>query len=344
MSLSTINFLRLMRFSKSYGCFAAYTNFVQTSVLMKIPFSMKNQLARTLWLAISVICLAHTVAGQQIDLPRKSPKAGTYYQIGLTDMRIGFSSPAVGGRTIWGDVVPYGEVWRAGANEATTMEFSTEMNVEGQTLPAGKYAFFMIPRPGDLAWTVIFNKQADQWGAFRYDDEYDALRIDIKPTYNNGVQERLTYTIHDHEADKGYIKFAWDDVRLYIRFKVDVMGPAMENIITAIETAPEDKKWITYAQGANFLLENDQNIRQALQWADMSTTRRNSAWSWWIKAQLQAKSGDLTSAEASGQKAIDLGETAGNDVFYIRSKEEITSKVRKWRKDLGIDTEITDEH
>jgi hypothetical protein len=311
---------------------------------MKIPLRMKNHLVAAIWMSLATIFSLQTVYGQQINLPRQSPKAGTYYQIGLTDIHINYSSPAVGGRTIWGDLVPYGEVWRAGANEATTMEFSSEMNIEGQTLPAGKYAFFIIPRPGDLAWTVIFNKQADQWGAFRYDEGFDAIRLDIKPTYNNGIQERLAYTIHEHESDKGYIKFAWEEVRLYVRFKVDVMGPAMENIITAIEDAPEAKKWIMYAQGADFLLGTDQNIRQALQWADMSTTRRSSAWNWWIKARLQAKSGDLSSAEASGQKTIDLGEAAGNDAFYQQTKPEIVSMVHTWRKQLGIEVDVTDEH
>jgi len=308
---------------------------------------MKKQLAHTLWLVFGLICLNQATTAQQIDLPRESPMAGTYYQVGLTDIRINYSSPAVRGRVIWGDLVPYGEVWRAGANEATTIEFSTEVNLEGQILAAGKYAFFVIPRPGDLAWTVIFNKQADQWGAFRYDESKDAIRVDIKPTYQNGLQERLVYTIHDHESDKGYIKLAWEEVRLYIRFKVDVMGPAMENILTAIENAPEDKKWIMYAQGADFILKSDQNLRQGLQWADMSTARRNSAWNWWIKAQLQAKSGDLTSAVASAQKTIELGEVAGNDTFFLKTRDEIGTKLTLWKKELGIDDSeatIGDEH
>ena len=149
------------------------------------------------------------------------------------------------------------------------------------------------------------------------------------------MQERLTYSIHDHDTDKGYIKFAWEEVRLYLRFRVDVLAAAMNNIMTAIEEAPEDKKWILYAQGANFLLETDQNLRQALQWADMSTSRRDSAWNWWVKARLQAKGGDLTSAITSGEKVIELGEAAGTDGFYNRTKDEITSTVDAWKKELA---------
>jgi hypothetical protein len=215
--------------------------------------------------------------------------------------------------------------------------------MEGQNLPAGRYAFFLMPREGDQMWTAIFNKQTDQWGAFSYDEMHDAIRVDIKPTFNNGVQERLTYSIHDHDTDKGYIKFAWDDVRLYLRFKVDVLAAAMDNILTAIEDAPEDKKWIMYAQGANFLLETEQNIRQALQWADMSTSRRNSAWNWWVKAQLQAKSGDLTSAIKSGEKVIELGETAGTDGFYNRSKSDIADRLESWKQELGTEPEFTEK-
>ncbi len=298
---------------------------------------MKNLFGRLALPAIlSVVAL--TSGNAQIELPRESPKAGVSYQIGLTDIAVTYASPAVKGREIWGELVPYNAVWRAGANEATTIEFSTDVNMEGENLPAGKYAFFLIPHEGDQAWTAIFNKISDQWGAFSYDANHDALRVDVKPTFNNGVQERLMYSIHDHDTDKGYIKFAWGDVRLYLRFKVDVLAAAMENILTAIEEAPEDKKWVMYAQGANFLLEVDQNMRQALQWADMSTSRRNSAWNWWVKAQLQAKSGDLTSAVSSAQKSIDLGESAGTDGFYNRSKAEITSKLDSWKKELGIET------
>ncbi|HLF62778.1 MAG TPA: DUF2911 domain-containing protein [Saprospiraceae bacterium] len=301
---------------------------------------MKNLLNRPVFWAFSLLLLTTTAYTQQINLPRESPRAGVSYQIGLTDITITYSSPAVKGHEIWGGLVPYEQVWRAGANEATTIEFSTDVNMEGTNLPAGKYAFFLIPREGDQAWTAIFNKQADQWSAFSYDINHDAIRVEVKPTFNNGVQERLMYSIHDHDSDKGYIKFAWDDVRLYLRFKVDVLAAAMENILTAIEEAPEDKKWIMYAQGANFLLEVDQNIRQALQWADMSTSRRNSAWNWWIKAQLQAKSGDLTTAVNSAQKAIDLGEAAGTDGFYNRSKPDIIAKLESWKRELGIETPV----
>ena len=277
------------------------------------------------------------LTGQQIDLPRKSPKASVSYQVGLTDVRITYSSPAVNNRKIWGDLVPYGEIWRAGANEATTIEFTTDVNLEGQNLPAGRYAFFVIPRPADMAWTAVFNKEADQWGPFRYDESKDVLRVDVKPTFNNGVQERLVYSIHDHDTDKGYIKLAWEEVRLYLRFQVNVLQHSMDNILTAIDDAPEEKQWIIYAQGANYLLESDQNIRQGLQWADMSTARKSSSWNWWIKAQLQARSGDLTSAIASATKSIELGEAAGMDAYYDRTKEEMHASLAEWKKTLGVD-------
>ena len=296
---------------------------------------MKLRPSRLVLLSLPVIVLSSGLRAQDIELPRASPKASVSYQIGLTDVSIHYSSPAVKERQIWGDLVPYDQVWRAGANEATTIEFSTDVNLEGENLPAGRYAFFLIPREGDQPWTAIFNTQADQWGAFAYDEKHDALRVDVKPTFNNGMQERLMYSIHDHDTDKGYIKFAWEEVRLYLRFKVDVLAAAMNNIMTAIEDAPEDKKWILYAQGANFLLETDQNLRQALQWADMSTSRRNSAWNWWVKAQLQAKSGDLTSAISSGEKVIELGEAAGTDGFYNRSRDDISATVEDWRKKLA---------
>jgi hypothetical protein len=303
---------------------------------------MKNLALRTLSCLVALFLLGFTSTAQQIELPRKSPKASVSYQIGLTTVTIHYSSPAVAGRQVFGGLEPYDKVWRAGANEATTVEFSTDVNLEGEHLAAGKYAFFLIPREGDQTWTAIFNTRHDQWGAFSYDEKHDALRVEIKPSYGNPVQERLTYSIHDHDTDKGYIRFAWDDVRLYVRFKVDVLAVAMNNILTTLDETPEDKKWIVYAQGANFLLEVDQNLRQALQWADMSTSRRNSAWNWWVKAQLQAKMGDITSAIKSGEKVIELGEMVGTDGFYNRTKVEIHEKVQAWKREMGLSPEFTE--
>lgn len=148
---------------------------------------------------------------------RVSPKAEVMQTVGLTDIRIIYSRPGVKGRTIWGKLVPYNSVWRAGADEATKFIFSSDVIIEGKTLKKGSYSFFAIP--GKNEWTLIFNKVADQWGAFEYNESQDALRIKVEPEKGN-MQEWLTYTITKTSDTTATIRLEWE--RLKIPFKVSV--------------------------------------------------------------------------------------------------------------------------
>ena len=148
---------------------------------------------------------------------RVSPKASVMQTVGFTDVTIDYSRPGVKGRTIWGELVPYNKVWRAGANEATTINFSTDVTIEGKSLPAGKYGFFTIPNKD--SWTIIFNKVADQWGAFQYNEAEDALRVTVKPESNN-FQEWLAYRIAKTGDKSAVISLEWE--KLKVPFKIEV--------------------------------------------------------------------------------------------------------------------------
>ncbi|HZV68322.1 MAG TPA: DUF2911 domain-containing protein [Saprospiraceae bacterium] len=274
-----------------------------------------------------------TLPAQEIVLPRVSPKASVSYTIGLTNVEVHYGAPAVKERVIWGVLVPYNKVWRAGANEATTISFSTDVNIEGQNLKAGKYALFFIP--GETEWTVIFNKKTDQWGAYEYNEADDILRFTVQPKMNEGMQERLTYTINDMKTDMGYVKLAWEKMRLYMRFKTDVMEQSLANIMNALEAAPEEKKWEVYAKGAQFMLDADGNIDQALEWIKKSTDRASHSWNWYIRAKIEAKKGDYTSAVASGTKSAELGLADEKDTFYEENKEEINPTIQGWAAKLN---------
>jgi hypothetical protein len=126
---------------------------------------------------------------------RPSPAATATGTINGTSVTINYSSPAVKDRVIWGGLVPYDKVWRAGANEATTFEFSDNVVVEGEDLTAGKYGFFVIP--GKSEWTIIFNNVPEQWGAFNYDQSKDALRVTVEPVKSKEMNERLVYKVTD---------------------------------------------------------------------------------------------------------------------------------------------------
>ncbi|MDX1408585.1 MAG: DUF2911 domain-containing protein [Saprospiraceae bacterium] len=290
---------------------------------------------RTAFSMIILVCACLSTSYAQVQLPQKSPAASVSYTVGLTTVTINYSSPAVNDRRLWGSLVPYGKVWRAGANAATTITFSTGVNVEGEDLDAGTYSFFLIPRPGEEKWTAIFNQRADQWGATEYNQAQDAARVDIKPQFLTANQERLTYSIHDQDLDKGYIKLAWGTARIYLRFRVYVEEQAMTNIKEALETAKEDEKWVIYAQGANFLLEHDLDPRQAMEWADKSTKLYDHSWNWYVKAQLQAKAGDYSGALASAARSSEAGAANPRDNYFRENRSEISSKVTEWKRKLG---------
>lgn len=148
---------------------------------------------------------------------RISPKAEVMQTVGFTDIRIAYSRPGIKGRTIWGKLVPYDAVWRAGANEATKITFSTDVTVEGKKLKKGSYSLFAIP--GKNEWTLIFNKVADQWGAFEYNESDDALRVKVK-TEKAIWQEWLSYTINKATDTSAVIRLEWEKIK--VPFKVEV--------------------------------------------------------------------------------------------------------------------------
>ena len=148
---------------------------------------------------------------------RISPKAAVIQTVGLTEVRIDYSRPGVKKREIWGKLVPYDAVWRAGANEATKITFSTDVTVEGKKLKKGSYSLFAIPGKND--WTIIFNKVADQWGAFEYNESEDALRVKVK-TEKAIWQEWLSYTINKASDTSAVIRLEWEKIK--VPFKVEV--------------------------------------------------------------------------------------------------------------------------
>jgi len=155
---------------------------------------------------------------------RVSPKASVMQTIGTTDVTISYSSPGVKGRKIWGGLVPYDKVWRAGANEATKITFGSDVWIEGKKLSAGSYGFFVIPR--EKEWTIIFNKVAVQWGAFEYNESQDALRINITPQQGN-YHEWLNYTFSDmsvnpHGKNSAIVNLNWEKIRVPFKIETEV--------------------------------------------------------------------------------------------------------------------------
>ncbi len=155
-------------------------------------------------LALTVL----TLQAQSMTSKRLSPPAKATANIDDLQIDIEYSQPGVKGRTIWGVLVPYGKVWRTGANEATTFTVNNDVLIEGRPLPAGRYALFSVP--GKEKWTIIFNKEADQWGAYNYSKEADVLRVEV-PNLDTEFTERMTFNIETQDDNSSSVFLKWGD-------------------------------------------------------------------------------------------------------------------------------------
>ncbi len=157
-----------------------------------------------LFVAFFVLSMANNAVAQGDKSKRPSPPMTANAQIGDLKIEVNYGAPSVKGRTIFGGLEAYGKVWRTGANEATTFSISKDAKINGSSLPAGTYSLFTIPAEGE--WTVIFNKNADQWGAYSYSADEDALRIKVKPRKSDKLQEQLAFKVKDN----GEVHFMWE--------------------------------------------------------------------------------------------------------------------------------------
>lgn len=171
---------------------------------------------KTIFKSATVLVAAMTISVNAFAQEAKKPASPAMTATGKikdANITINYSSPSVKDRKIWGDLVPYDKVWRAGANEATTFETSKDITVQGKKLPAGKYSFFLIPKESGL-WTAVFNKEPKQWGAYKYEQAKDALRVDVKTKALPTTQEALVYKIN-----KNGFTMDWDQISVPVEVK-----------------------------------------------------------------------------------------------------------------------------
>ncbi|MFH1176854.1 MAG: DUF2911 domain-containing protein, partial [Acidobacteriota bacterium] len=206
-------------------------------------------------------------------------------------------------RVIWGGLVPYDEVWRTGANEATTITFSTDVSVEGKPLAAGTYGLFTIP--GKQEWTLIFSRGAKLWGAYEYKQEEDAPRVKVTPR-EAPFTERMTFTLPNTTIDGTEVQLAWEKLALGFTIKVDVINKVLADARKAIaEAKPDDAR--TPLRAAAFCADNKINLEEALGWADKAISLGPTYYNHLTKAKLLAAMGKKAEAIALAKQAIEIG-------------------------------------
>lgn len=286
------------------------------------------------------------VAQYQIGIiPRESPDKRVYQKIGFTEIEIAYGSPSVKDRNVWGELEPYNVVWRAGANNATTIEVSTDIKIQDEILEAGKYAFFVIPKK-DAAWTGIFSKKHKQWGSFKYDASDDALRIEMEPQ-KSPHQESLVYNIDSKGYYSGQVELKWEEISLGFDFEID-HSESFKNLIEnrVAESENPNTAWIPYLQGAEYLVNTNTNLELAAEWINKCEASIKEVDEWnpryyplsyvehhieWTKAKILADQGDYVTALLYAESVLDQNEAYS---YFSKKgeKERILERMFEWEK------------
>ncbi len=250
---------------------------------------------------------AALAAPAAVELPRPSPGATISEKVGTAKATVSYHRPAVKGREIWGALVPYGEVWRLGANDATTLEITEDAKVAGQALPAGTYALFAIP--GKASWTIVVNADPRQWGAYFRDPKKDVLSFPVTPEAGPH-QEWLEFRFLPASRSAVRLEMAWEKLRVGFPLEFDVNGIVWRRL-EAARAAAGPKDWIDFYQSARFARETGEHRAEAMGWLDEARSRGDSFWMDELKGDLLADEGKYAQAIPYLEMAIEASKKAG---------------------------------
>ena len=275
-----------------------------------------------------------SAASGQVVTPRPSQKASVMQTIGVTDVTITYSRPGVKGRKIWGDplpeqakttgeatldnqnerpkdavIVPWGHVWRTGANEATTFVVTDDVLINGQKLAAGSYSLHTVPTKDE--WTIVFNGTANQWGSFNYDAAKDTLRVKAKPQWLNDSQEWLQYSFDPVTENSAQVNIRWEKISVPFTVSIpDVNATTLAKLKTTVGAAKPDD-WRTPMQAGNWVMQNNNPADDAegMAWLDQSIKIKTTFQNLSAKANALYRAGKKAEAFALGDQAVQQGKT-----------------------------------
>jgi Protein of unknown function (DUF2911) len=256
-------------------------------------------------LSVASFCHAQTATGETItlNLPRASQHALVSQRIGITDITINYHRPLANGRQIWGKLVPYGQVWRAGANENTVITFTDPVTIEGHELDKGTYGLHMIP--GENEWTVIFSKNAAAWGSFTYKQDEDALRVTVKPQTAE-AHDALAYDFDEVKPDSAVVTMRWDKVAVPFKVSVKVNDIVIASLHQQMHGLNQ-YYWDTWDDAAGYFLANKINLDEALKDEDQSITVEERYDNLMNKSRILEALGRKDDAASFRAKALDKG-------------------------------------
>lgn len=262
------------------------------------------------------------LSAQELELPQPSPWAQVSQKFGLAQATVTYSRPSMKGRTIFGSLVPYGEMWRTGANKATELKLEGNVAINGQTLPAGAYSLFTIP--GEKEWTVIINKNTELWGTGGYKQEEDVMRFQVK-VQSHASTESFTIGFSNIKDNSAVLEIYWETTMISFELTNDFLEQGKTNITEAIAAA--ENTMSLYNDAAEFYLDNNLDAKQALEWAKKSVAQRERYWNLFTLAKAYAKNGMNKEAIETAEKALTLSNEAKNTGF----SQGIEKELNKWK-------------
>jgi hypothetical protein len=271
------------------------------------------------YVCAALVVLAAGPAAAQLKLPASSPAAKVSQEVGLTDISVEYSSPAVKGRKIWGELVPWDKPWRTGANASTKITFSRDVTFGGKPVPAGTYA--IVTLPGQKGWTVALSKELGLWQGKPYDAKDDVVRVPAT-TAAIPLRERLTFLFSNTTDNDTSLDMEWEKLRVSVPIKVDTAAQAQANIKAAVEGA-----WRAPSAAARYELETTKNYDAALKYAEMSINIQPTWYNNWTKAEILAQKGNYPEARKFAQTAWDLGEKDPGFFF----KDAVAKALADWK-------------
>ena len=258
----------------------------------------------------------------QITTPKLSPHCVFTQEVGFNEITVDYCRPSVKGRVIFGDLVPFGKIWRTGANASTRLKFKDDVTMEGHEVPAGEYTLYTIP--GKDEWTIIIHTVTTYWGVGKdYKESDDLIRFKVKPTTLNHKIETMAIEFSDITANYCNLEIKWDLTLIAIKIKTDTD----KKVLTEIDDKMKGVTQATYYQAAVYYLENDKDLNKALDWIDKALVNNEQFWILRQKAIILAKLGRYKEAITLAESSIKLASEADNDDF----KKQDEKAVADWR-------------
>ena len=268
---------------------------------------------------IVLFCMNLSGLAQQLTTPPPSPPQYVKQNFGLSSIELSYSRPGVKGRKIFGDLVPYGKVWRTGANDATTISFGDDVIIDGKKIPAGKYGLLTIP--GETEWTIIISRQLDVTNPAAYKQDQDLIRTNVKTIELPFSLENFSILFNNVTSNTCDLDLLWDKTMVSIPIKTEIDAKIMEQIDNAMN---KDNR--PYFGAAMYYMENGKDLNKSLEWFNKATEQNPKGFFiYYQKARCLAKLGKKQDAIATAQKSIELAKEANNSDYVFLNEKLIAS-------------------